>query len=295
MNETQPYPGERTLAEEAEINDILRNKTGIMVAIPNMASKIITPLMMWIQSLDFKTVDIACPYFFKIFLPSDHQPIEYARNQCVRAFLADPYWKKLWFIDSDMNPPFNALDLLDYDAPIVSGLTYIWHGEQWKDDGSYRAPYMKINAFDYQPETDDFKSKLPPHDARVFECDAVGSACVVIRRDVLEDMPEPWYRTPRDPYGRTLRSEDLDFGLRAMRRGYKTLYVPKVQFGHLKEVDLAHICKYGMYAVRTMVDTIRELPEDEQLAALPDIRMPGDKDEDRAGPKSLALIQGGRK
>lgn len=293
MTEEREIP--RTLAEEAQVNEILRKKIGIMVAIPNMGSKICTPLMMWIQSLDFKTIDAACPYFFKVFMPNDCSPVEYARNQCVRAFLADPFWKKLWFIDADMNPPFNALDLLDYDAPIVSGLTYIWHGEDWRGDGTYRPPYMKINAFDYQPESEDFKSKLPPRDARVFECDAAGSACLVIRRDVLEDMPEPWFRTPRDPYGQTLRSEDLDFGLRCMRSGRRTLYVPKVQFGHIKEVDLSHITKYGMASLRTVIDQIKALPPEQQIAALPDIRFPGEPEKEQVGPKSLAIVHGGRR
>lgn len=285
----------RTLAEEAEVNEVLRKKIGVMVAIPNMGSKISTSLMMWIQSLDYKTIDAECPYFFKVFMPNDCAPVEYARNQCVRAFLADPFWKKLWFVDADMNPPFNALDLLDYDAPIVSGMTYIWTGERWSDDGAYKVPFMKINAFDYQPATDDFQSKLPPKDARVFECDAAGSACLVIRREVMETMPEPWFRTPRDPYGRTLRSEDLDFGLRCMRAGIRTLYCPKVQFGHIKEIDLAHIPKYGMGLMRTLVDGIKKLPEDKQIAALPDIRFPGDPEPEQVGPKSLQIVAGGRK
>ena len=289
----EKVPG--TLAEMAEVNEILKKKIGVMVAIPNLGSKIVTPLLMWIQSLDYKSIDTECPYFFKVFMPNDCFPVEYARNQCVRAFLADPFWKKLWFVDSDMNPPVNALDLLDYDEPVVSGLTYIWTSEQWKDEGVYRPPYMKINAFDYQPETDDFQSKLPPKDARVFHCDAAGAACLVIRRDVLEEMPEPWFRTPRDPYGMTLRGEDLDFGLRCLRAGKRVLYVPKVQFGHLKEVDLSQICKYGMASLRTVVDGIKKLPPEQQIAALPDIRFPGEPLPEQIGPKSLQIVQGGRR
>lgn len=291
----------KTLAEEAEVNEILRKKTGVMIAIPNLGSKIVTPLMMWIQSLDFKTIDAECPYFFKVFMPNDLHPIEWARNQCVRAFLADPYWKKLWFVDADMNPPFNALDLLDFDAPLVSGMTYIWSGEKFSDDGFYVPPFMKINAFDYRPDHDDFRSRLPSADGKTFECDASGAACLVIRRDVLETMPEPWFRSPRDPYGATLRGEDLDFGLRAMKHGHKTLYVPRVQFGHLKEADLKQICTYGIATGRSMLQALDKLPPEQVVGRIKEVldkmNFPGERpaEVERAGPKTLEVIQGGRR
>jgi hypothetical protein len=253
--------------------------------------------MMFVQQLAFKTIDSECPYFFKVFMPNDLSPIEWARNQCVRAFLEDPYYKKLWFIDSDQIPPFNALDLLDYDVPLCSGMTYIWSAEQFDDEGFYKPPYMKINAFDYRPEHDDFTSKLPTNNGSVFECDAAGSACLVIRRDVLETIPEPWFRTIRDPYGKTLRGEDLDFGYRCTKMGYRTLYVPRVQFGHIKEADLKQICTYGMASMRAVVEQVSSLPDDKVRAALPQVRFPGERPRKTEGdvPVTLKVMEGGRR
>lgn len=288
----------KTLADEATINEVLRNKTGVMVAIPNLGSKVSTPLTLWINALAFLTIDVNCKYFFKVYLPNDLYPHEWARNQCVRAFMSDPYFKRLWFVDADMVPPGNFLDLLDFDEPIVSGMTYIWSSEHEDDDGHYVPPRVKISAFNYRKDHDDFMSVIPPTDGRSFYADASGGACFVIRRDVLEKMPEPWFRTIRDPYGKALRGEDLDFGLRCREKGIRTLIVPKVRFGHIKQVDLKQVTDYCIASIRDVADGLRkkDYPDVETFKkALPRIKFPGEKQEEVVAPVSLKAVEGGVK
>src|SRR3972149_2539557 len=91
-----------------EAREILSRKTGVMVAIPNIQAHINTALAIWLIQLSYKTIDAECPWFFKIHVPNDYTPVEYARNMCVREFMKDPFYKRLWFIDSDMIPPNNA-------------------------------------------------------------------------------------------------------------------------------------------------------------------------------------------
>jgi hypothetical protein len=283
-----------------EAREILSRKTGVMIAIPNIQAHINTALAIWLIQLSYKTIDAECPWFFKIHVPNDYTPVEYARNMCVREFMKDPFYKRLWFVDSDMIPPNNALDLLTYDDPIVSAMTYIWACEGPDKEGFYQPPRMKINAFDYRPQTEDFLSKLPAPDNRVFYCDAVGSACVVIHKSVLEAMPEPWYRTVRDPYGETLRSEDLDFCRRwTMQSEKKVLYVPSVQFGHAKLVDLRQVTTYGLSSMRNVIDRVRAAPNDqlaEMQKALPIITFVGEKPKVEAvnEPHDFKVVQGGK-
>jgi len=279
----------------------LAKKIGVMVAIPNLGSHVLTPLTMWLIGLSYRTLDPDCPYFFKLHMPNDLTPVEYARNECVREFLRDPFYKKLWFIDSDMIPRENALDLLQYDEAIVSGMCHIWMGGDTDQRGFYVPPRMKINAFDFRHDHDDFISKIPPTDGSVFYCDAAGAACMVIRRDLLEMMPEPWFRFPRDPYGMGLRGEDLDFCRRAGLQGVKVLYVPTIQFGHVKQVDLSETIKYGIAARRTLINDLKKVPADQiadVVKGLPDIRFGGEEplpEPNTSVPQTLEVIHGGKR
>lgn len=297
------FPADMPDGLDEQTRAFLAKKTGVMVCIPNLGSRVHNALTFWLIGLGYRTIDPECPYFFKLYMPNDLTPVEYARNECVREFLKDPFYKKLFFIDSDTIPPANALDLLGYDDGMVSGLCHIWQGGDQDKRGFYVPPRMKINAFDFRPETDDFISKIPPPDGRVFYCDAAGAACLVIRRDLLEAMPEPWFRTIRDPYGAGLRGEDLDFCRRAGLMGIKVLYVPTVQFGHIKQVDMAEVIKYGIAARRSIMNELKKVEADkliETVKNLPDIRFGGEEpiepiQEHDEIPKSLEVIQGGRR
>ena len=276
--------------------EFLSKKTGVMVAVPNLGGLMSTPLGMWLISLCYQTIDAQCPYFFKLHLPTDLTPIEYARNECVREFLKDPFYKKLWFIDSDMIPPGNAFDLLAGDEDMVSGMTYIWNSQSMNSAGEYVPPKMKINAFDFRPGHEDFISKIPNPDNRAFYCDAAGAACMVIKRELLENMPEPWFRTIRDPYGAGLRGEDLDFCKRAKDlMGTKVLYMPRVQFGHMKRLDLSEVTKYGLVSMRNVIDQVKKTDPDKIKALLPDITFAGEKRAvDDSVPQDFKIVQGGK-
>lgn len=280
---------------DEKTREFLSKKTGVMIAVPNLGSQIVTPLMMSLLELPYRTFADNCPFFFKIHLPPDLTPVEYARNECVREFLKDPFYKRLYFIDADMNPPPNWLDLLDHDEPIVSGMTYIWMGGRPDERGFYLPPMMKINAFDYRPGFEDFISRIPSPDNQQFYCDAAGASCMVIRRDVLEAMPEPWFRTIRDPYGKGLRGEDLDFCKRAKELlDVRVLYIPKVTFGHIKRTDLNEVTKYGISAMRNIIRQMKAAPD--KIDSLPDIRFSGEAPPPDEGvlPKSLKVVQGGK-
>jgi hypothetical protein len=280
-----------------QTRDFLKSKTGVMIAIPNIGGTINTPLALWLMGLSYRTIDPECRYFFKVHLPIGLVPVEYARNECVREFLRDPYYKKLWFVDADMVPPGNYLDMLDFEKEdMVSGMTYIWSGGTIDAKGVYIPPKMKINAFDYRPGYEDFLSKIPPADNSSFYCDAAGAACMTIGRKLLEEMAEPWFRTIRDPYGAGIRGEDLDFCKRAKENfGTKVLYMPKVQFGHMKYMDLCEVTKYGLVSMRNVINQIKKADPTKIAALLPDITFQGENqaEQESSVPRTLKVIQGG--
>lgn len=277
------------------LEEIIRGKTGVMVAIPNMGAEISTPLVHFIAQLTFRTVDPECPWFFKVMMPNDLNPVEYARNHCVREFLKDEFYQRLWFIDSDMVPPTNVMDLLDHDEPMVSGMTYIWTGEKVDSDGFYRPPGLKINAFTWRPESKDFISMVPKSTGDAFFCDAAGNASIVIKREVFLDVPEPWFRVPRDPYGAALRSEDLEFTRAATSRGHRLLYVPQVNFGHIKKVDLRQVLNYGLAATRGVLHNLKEKVGEEAAAKFPDIRFQGERPAPvPAVPRDFEILKGAK-
>jgi len=62
---------------------------------------------------------------------------------------------------------------------------------------------------------------------RLFEVDAVGSACTLIKRKVFESVNFPWYE-----YTNFL-SEDLNFCRKAKENGFRVWIDPTIRIGHL--------------------------------------------------------------
>lgn len=61
-----------------------------------------------------------------------------------------------------------------------------------------------------------------------FEVDMAGTACLLIRRRVLEALEEPWFVAREDGTG-----SDYNFTLRATDAGFRLLMEPSVRPGHL--------------------------------------------------------------
>jgi len=155
------------------------------------------------------------------------RPADYARNQICRAFCADARFTHLWFIDSDTEPPADALDrLLALDVSIATGCYGILmpSGPRWAllardPQGRYRLLGRLIR------------------DDGPFEVDACGAGCLLVRRDVIERLGWPWFRWRERRNGSQL-SEDIFFCRRANRLGLRVVADPAVRCGHPKPIDL---------------------------------------------------------
>lgn len=169
-------------------------------------------------------------------------PIEYQRNKMAEDFLAtDCDW--LWFIDSDVLPTENSLELLKLlgKADIVAGIYPILSLPASKKPEMIWSFYeARDNLFS------EFRDKSI-NDNRVVEADAAGTGCMLLSRKVLSDerlqvapdcTPPALFHTPRQPNGKVGGTEDMEFCGRARRLGYRLLVDTGVRWGHMKFGDL---------------------------------------------------------
>ncbi len=156
------------------------------------------------------------------------QPTDYARNLCVEAFLKTKH-AHLFFIDSDVVPPDNSLDLMlaarrqivcGVYPLLLGGATICTSVAKLDGDGTYEF----LGDFGEEP----------------FEVDAGGMGCCLIERQVLERMEYPWFKFQQKPDCK-LTSEDIYFFEKAARLDIKPLVIPRIQCSHMKTVDLLEV------------------------------------------------------
>ena len=155
----------------------------------------LTRWLMWLERFDTSMgqhVDADIHY-------SNFGPAE-ARNEITEAFL-DTDCTHLWMVDRDVVPPRN-LSLLAHDKPIVCGLYKGYKGGAKAFWQVYMPHPTKAGAW-----TALEVSRLPP--GNPVRVPAAGAGCMLIRRDMLEGVKEPFFYS-RAPNGK-LVGEDMNF------------------------------------------------------------------------------------
>lgn len=223
-------------------------KRRVYVAVPSHSGRVALQLAYVLNQMGNLSAMPDHEYAYFLFMPEGFRPVEYARNLCVQAFLADPQADRLLFIDDDMKPPVNWAQMLDLmearSVPAVSGLAFGWQGS-----GATRAPQILTVMYDRNAETGVYET-VTPKAATPFTVDAVGAACLLLRRSLVEKVAKPWFKTEYGDLGQVLLGEDVYFCQRVNEAGEKFLIDPTVQFGHEKSVDLLDVATYGMSARR---------------------------------------------
>lgn len=147
--------------------------------------------------------------------------IHVARNSLVERFLkSDAGWLYFWDADTVIRDSKLFLKLIEtserFDAGIV-GAAY-----RWKDaSGRLVAGNLENGKILNFTEKDVTEPRL---------ADAVGTGTMLIRRDVLEAMPAPWFEfvdTPEFTW-----SEDYNFCLKAKKLGFKTALDTRIATRH---------------------------------------------------------------
>lgn len=141
------------------------------------------------------------------------------RNIIVREMLKnDAEW--LWFIDDDhVFDPAIILRLLSRNVDIIQPLVATRKPPFW--------PYAyEYNGTGYRPL--DWE-KLPT--SGILKVDAVGTGGMLIRRKVLDAMPDPWFK--EGVTGPEHVGEDLNFCTEAQKLGFSVYVDCDARMGHM--------------------------------------------------------------
>ena len=192
------------------------------------------PTARYIEVDTFKSIyDLECPpnteLDFQYFYGYN---VEQVRNLMVNWSLINGFsW--MLSVDSDIIMPKHSLqrllDIQDNTRAISSG-TYIQRKEH------QRIPEIYI----HNPETGGHQH-LPIEEAekdQVLDVEAVGFGCCLVRRDVFENVGDPWFTYHSSLEFNKVLSEDVDFCMKAKRHGYQVVVDTGLKLGHISKTVL---------------------------------------------------------
>lgn len=140
----------------------------------------------------------------EVQITATNKGIQHNRNLATRRFLESRCTHLFW-LDSDCIPqPGTVAKLLAYDMPFICA-----PGPQLV--GGQVGPM----AVDWNGEG--YVQHRPMEGLQ--RCDATGTAGMLIRRDVLEEMPPPWWVFEHDSNGLVNKGEDFLFCERLRGQG----------------------------------------------------------------------------
>ncbi len=165
----------------------------------------------------------------------DGRPLDHNRNRQVMRFLATRR-THLFLLDSDCVPqPQTVQQLLAHDLPLVGAPGPNIVGEGPKALHSPLRGEVGLMAVDRAPGGG-YRQHRPLEGMQ--RVDAIGTAGMLIRRDVLEAVGPPWFRTEYDANGLLARGEDFAFCERAAEAGFEIWADCSIPQRHIKEVAL---------------------------------------------------------
>lgn len=175
------------------------NKENVFIGIPNTGI-LRTELVEWLIVQDAI-----------IFMPQA-KPHDHCRNIIVEQFLATKC-KWLLMVDSDVAPPVNVLEMANNNVKVCSAAVntavnreIIPVGMTWNGKGYHH----------------DFKHSTPG----VHRVDAVGTGCILIRRDIFEKLQKPYFKFVYKD-GMLINGEDFDFSERVGEVHFDSRFICK--------------------------------------------------------------------
>lgn len=173
---------------------------------------------------------------------------DFARNELAKEFLASKA-DVLFFLDSDVVPPVDVLDLL-------------FTKEEWKLAGAPYPVFMTPPGYDrpqvvmtvYKGKNGGTLGCADVPDKGTEFVDGLATGCMFIRREVLEQMQEPYFEFKYDPTSRRMtEGEDLGFCLKTHAMGLKFFVDYSKVAKHYKTVCLLEVNNYAMDYARSSV------------------------------------------
>lgn len=173
-------------------------------------------------------------------------------NACIREM--PEHEKSIWLLGDDHVWPNDALikmmeamdehPEIDILVPLVSRRNPPWSLV------IYTVPEGKVDENGIQVIQGIRWADVPA--TGVFEIEAAGSAGMLIRRDVLDQMADPWFYSTPDSDGRgTIMNEDITFCRRARSMGFRIFATSDVTLGHLGIFNVRPYHKDGSWGALT--------------------------------------------
>jgi len=195
----------------------------IFIAIPNdgfICSDLINVLLHWSHDSRFQ---------IRIYMPKNIFPLDAARSHCVREFLELDFDYILW-IDNDISCPIETLERLvctDKDAigAVAMAMKYE-NGEAY--------PYPVTLRYNED------KQYVAYYGQGIEQVDAVGGACVLVKRKVYETIERPYQFHYHRNGGLSLTC-DFDLWQKFYAKGFKLFVDFDLICSHFKEVDIKMI------------------------------------------------------
>jgi hypothetical protein len=141
-----------------------------------------------------------------------------ARNSIVEKALEEKETTHVFMIDDDMTfKPDILLRMLEHNVDIIGALAFK------RTDTFAPCTYLGRNGKLYPiiPES-------------MMKVTAVGSAGLLVKREVYEKVPYPWFETYYNEEKR-LTSVDIDFCNKARKAGFDIYVDPALEMGHIGE------------------------------------------------------------
>ena len=176
-------------------------------------------------------------YDVRVYMPSGMLPLDNARSHCLSKFieLSNHEDDRLWFIDADIIPPYEGLDMLmAHDKDVVGLLCFMMKA----DDHGNLVPLPIAIRYD---ENKQYKVYF---DGRgLIEVDALGGGCIMSKRKVFEAIGGRCFEFHYYPDGTLSLVGDYDYCQKVQKAGFKVHVDCDHLCGHVKPVDLKEISK----------------------------------------------------
>lgn len=160
-----------------------------------------------------------------ITYPSE-RPIANNRNKIVLSFLEGD-WDYLLMLDDDTVPHRSPIDLIDTGKDII-GYPY----PQWNSGDIY---WVVMDR-----DGDGYKPMPPERRYGVQQVDAIGTGCILIKREVLETVKAPFMRKWSEE-GIAELGLDFYFCQKAIDAGFEVWCDWGAPCSHFKTIDLIEV------------------------------------------------------
>lgn len=166
-------------------------------------------------------------------------------NQIIRQLRPEDEW--VWILGDDHVWPQDTLmslleimdgnDEIDVLVPLVAKRNPPWHLVVFHEAGVHEDGMPRWQPFGWEeiPETGE------------FEVDAAGSAGMLVHREVLDAIGDPWFRST----GGVILNEDVTFCSDARERGYSVYATADVTMGHLGIFNVRPMRRDGRWGALT--------------------------------------------